>query len=332
MEFLSHQNNQLRSKGFNQFEVNRSMAKKGGIGGKKDRVFINNVIANGKEDSRLSSKLANLELQKHKEMVRWDTEKNKLSLPSLKTNGGISLTPPSSPTMSPTRMSPVVQRRRSDLLNTEPAARFHGNNQMIVGTDVVGLRRSKSSQNIRLSVGPKPPPTPMCRSPGALSPRLLHRRSTISQSILYHDEGNALKQANMGRRFSAGVVPSIRVEESADALNEKVKKFNESMQKFSKEVNQSKNSTTTLEDDTPTTDDPTDESTDELLIPPRPIAHRWKSLPNIFPMLGSDGKSPEEMTFYEDMKRCRYLRIPDLPTLNIEQIFDKNSKQTKEQK
>ncbi|KAL9969586.1 hypothetical protein ACROYT_G021818 [Oculina patagonica] len=281
------------------------MARKGGIGGKKDRLFINNVIANGKEDFQLSSKLANLELQKHKEIMRWDTEKNKLSLPSLKTNGGISLTPPSSPTTSPTR-SPVVQRRRSELLATEAAARLRGNNQMIVGSDVVGLRRSKSSQNIRLSVGPKPPPSPVCRSPGAVSPRLLHRRSTISQGALFHDEGNALKEANMGRRFSAGVVvPSIRVEESAESLNEKVKKFNESLQKFSKEANRSKNNTNTLEDDAPTTDESTDESTDELLIPPRPVAHRWKSLPNIFPMLGSNEKSPEEMTFYEDMKRFK---------------------------
>lgn len=307
------------------------MARKGGIGGKKDRLLINNVIANGKEDLQLSSKLANLELQKHKEMMRWDTEKNKLSLPSLKTNGGISLTPPPSPTTSPMR-SPVVQRRRSDLLVTEAAARLHGKSQMFVGSDVVGLRRSKSSQNIRLSVGPKPPPSPVFRSPGAASPRLLHRRSTISQGVLHHDEVNALKEANMGRRFSAGVVPSIRVEESTESLNEKVKKFNESLQKFSKEANRSKSNTNTLEDDTPTTDEPTDEPTDELLIPPRPVAHRWKSLPNIFPMLGSDEKSPEEMTFYEDMKRCRYLRIPDLPTLSIEQIFDKNSKQTKGQK
>ena len=306
------------------------MARKGGIGGKKDRLFINNVIANGKEDLQLSSKLANLELQKHKEMMRWDTEKNKLTLPSLKTNGGISFTPPPSPTISPTR-SPGVPRRRSDFMITEAVGRLHGNKQMIVGTDVVGLRRSKSSQNIRLSMVPTPPPPPICRSPGAVSPRLLHRRSTISQSLL-HDEGSALKEANMGRRFSAGVVPSIRVEESAESLNEKVKKFNEGLQKFNKEAIKSKGNTKTDEDDTPSSDEPTDEHSDELLIPLRPVAQRWKSLPNIFPMLSSDEKSPEEMTFYEDMKRCRYLRIPDLPTLSIEQIFDKNSKQTNGQK
>lgn len=68
------------------------MARKGGIGGKKDRLFINNVAANGKEDFQLNSKLANLEVQKHKEMARWEIEKSKLSLPSLRKNGGISLT------------------------------------------------------------------------------------------------------------------------------------------------------------------------------------------------------------------------------------------------
>lgn len=303
------------------------MARKGVTGGKKDRLFINNVIANGKENLQLRSKLANLELQQHKEMVRWETEKNKLSFPSLKANGGISLTPPSSPTTctSPMR-SPVMQRRRSDLLATETAARPHGKSQMIVGTDGVSLRRSKSSQNIRMSVGPTPPPSPVpCRSPGAASPRLLHRRSTIAQGFL-HNGVNALKQANTGRRFSAGVVPSIHVEEGAESLNEKVKKFNESLQKFSKGTNETKTNTNSVEDDPP--------PADELLIPPRSVAHRWKSLPNIFSMPGmacSDGKSPEEMTFHEDMKRCRYLRIPDVPALSIEQIFDKDSKQTAEQ-
>jgi len=292
------------------------MAKKGGIGGKKDRLFINNVVANGKEDFQLSSKLANLELQKHKEMSRLETEKNKLSLPSLRKNGGISLTPPPSPTISPTR-GPLVQRRKSDVLATDVAtARHQCKSQTTVDTNVVGLRRSKSSKDIRINVGLKPPPSPLCRSPGAASPRLLNRRCTIAQAFLYQ-EANTLRQGNTGRRFSAGVVPSIRVEESPESLNEKVKKFNECLKKYSKKSNSN----------TPIVK-PIEEPSDELLIPPRPVAHRWKSLPNIFPILGSQEKTPEEMTFYEDMKRCRYLRIPDVPALSIDQIFDKDSKQT----
>lgn len=300
------------------------MAKKSGIGGKKDRLFINNVVANGKEDFQLSSKLANLELQTHKEMSRLETGKNKLSLPSLRKNGGISLTPLPSPTISPTR-SPLVQRRKSDVLATDVAtARHQCKSQTTVDTNVVGLRRSKSSKNIRINVGLKPPPSPGCRSPGAASPRLLNRRSTIAQAFLYR-EANTLRQGNTGRRFSAGVVPSIRVEESAESLDEKVKKFNECLKKYSKTSN-----TNAVEelDDSPPIDKPTEEPSDELLIPPRPVAHRWKSLPNIFPILGSQEKTMEEMTFCEDMKRCRYLRIPDVPALSIDQIFDKDSKQT----
>lgn len=304
------------------------MARKGGIGGKKDRLFINNVAANGKEDFQLNSKLANLEVQKHKEMARWEIEKSKLSLPSLRKNGGISLTPPSSPTISPTR-SPLVQRRKSDVLITDvAAARFQCKSQTMANTDVVGLRRSKSSQNIRINVGPKPPPSPVCRSPGAASPRLLNRRSTIAQTFLY-EEADVLRQTNMGRRFSAGVVPSIRVEESAESLNEKVKKFNESLKRYSKTTN-----TNAVEQlhDSPPIDEPTKEPSDELLIPSRPVAHRWKSLPCIFPILGSQEKTSEEMTFYEDVKRCRYLRIPEPPALSIDQIFDRDSKQTAGQK
>lgn len=306
------------------------MAKKGGIGGKKDRLFINNVVANGKEDFQLSSKLANLELQKHKEISRLETEKNKLSLPSLRKNGGISLTPPPSPTISPTR-SPLVQCRKSDVLATctdVATARHQCKSQTTVDTNVAGLRRSKSSKDIRINVGLKPPPSPLCRSPGAASPRLLNRRSTIAQAFLYQ-EANTLRQGNTGRRFSAGVVPSIRVEESAESLNERVKKFNECLKKYSKKSNS--NAVEEL-DDSPPIDKPTEEPSDELLIPPRPVAHRWKSLPNIFPILGSQEKTPEEITFYEDMKRCRYLRIPDVPALSIDQIFDKDSKQTAEKK
>ena len=304
------------------------MARKGGIGGKKERLFINNVVANGKEDFQLSSKLANLELQKHKEMTRWETKKNKLSLPRLRKNEGISLTPPSSPTISPTR-SPLVQRRKSDVLVTDvAAARLHCKSQMMGDTDVVGLRRSKSSQNIRINVGPKPPPSQICRSPGAASPRLLNRRSTIAQAFLY-EEANALRQANTGRRFSAGVVPSIRVEESPESLNEKVKKFNESLKKYSKKGD---TNAVKMLDDSPPIDEPTEEPSDDLSIPPRPVAHRWKSLPNIFPILGSQEKTSEEMTFYEDVKRCRYLRIPESPALSIDQIFDRDSKQSAGQK
>ncbi|PFX21446.1 hypothetical protein AWC38_SpisGene14047 [Stylophora pistillata] len=263
------------------------MAKK--IGSRKDRL-VNNIIANEKEDNLLNSKLAALDLQKQREMVRWEAEKNKLSLPSLKANGRISLTPPSSPNTSPTR-SPVLQRRRSDLIASETALRPH--NQMIIISEGVCLRRSKSSQDIRLSVDLKPPPSPVCGRPGAVSPRLLHRRSTIARSRL-NDEEIALRQASAGRRFSAGIVPSIHVEESAESLHEKVKRFNESLQKASKESNRSENSTSSIEDDSLPSGD--------LLVPLKPVAFRSKSLPNIFPMPGE--KLHEDMTFYEDMKRC----------------------------
>ena len=304
------------------------MARKGGIGGKKDRLLINNVVANDKEDFQLNSKLANLEVQKHKEMARWEIEKSKLSLPSLRKNEGISLTPPSSPTISPTR-SPLVQRRKSDVLVTDvAAARLQCKSLTMAHTDVVGLRRSKSSQNIRINVGPKPPPSPVCRSPGAASPRLLNRRSTYAETFLYED-ANALRQVDTGRRFSAGIVPSIRVEESAESLNEKVKKFNESLKRYSTKTN-----TNAVEqlDDSPPIDEPNKEPSDVLLIPSRPVAHRWKSLPCIFPILSSQEKTSEEMTFYEDVKRCRYLRIPEPPPLSIDQIFDRDSKQTEGQK
>lgn len=288
------------------------MARQGTIGGKKDRLLTNNLIINSKENTQLSAKLASLEIQQRKEMVRWEREKKQLTLPSIKPNcERISLTPPPSPTTSPFP-SPVLQRRGSDILAAAPAARSHLSTG--IGSDVVGLRRSKSSQNIRLSAGPQPP-----RGVGSASPKLLHRRSTTGQVSL-HDEGQMPKQTDAGRRFSAGVVPSIRVEDSSETLNEKVKKFNESLHKFSKGTDQDVNDANAAVDDRP--------PSEELLIPQRTLAHRWKSLPSIFPVSVCEEKSSEEMTFFEDMKRCRYLRIPDLPALSIEQIFDNEKKQT----
>ena len=299
------------------------MAKQGTTGSKKDRLITNNLIINSKENTKLNTKLASLEIQQRKEMARWEREKNKLSLPSLKANcRGISLTPPPSPTTSPLP-SPVMSRRKSDTPGiTRDASRTiiehpSGNDRINIGSGSVGLRRSKSSQNIRLSVSPHPP----CGL-GSASPKLLHRRSTMGQVCVNH-EGRQPSHIDIGRRFSAGVIPSIRIEDNSERLNEKVKKFNESLKKLKNEGHQSKEKA----DDT-NSDEDEQTPNDVLSILPRPIAHRWKSLPSLFPTPGSGEKSTENMTFYEDMKRCRYLRIPDSPALSMEQIFKQDVKQT----
>ena len=296
------------------------------VGGKKHRILTNNLMINDKESVQLSTKLASLDIQQRKEMTRWEREKNKLSLPSIKTAPQcerISLTPPSSPNTSPLP-SPALRRRGSENLATLAKARSEmsagktesprGNNQFSFDSDVNGLRRSKSSQNLRSSMSPQPP-----RGAGSASPRVLPRRCTMGQVRLYRD-GKTPILTDAGRRFSAGVIPSIQVEDSSEILDEKVKKFNESLLKFTKEANQGKNITSPSEDDLP--------PTEELLAPQRPLAHRWKSLPSILQATFKDENSSGEMTFCEDMKRCRYLRIPDKPALSIDEIFDKDPKQT----
>lgn len=304
-----------------------AMAKQGRTGGKKDSMVTNNLIMNSKENTQLSIKLASLEIQQRKEMAKWEREKNKLTLPSLKANcGRVSLTPPSSPTSS-TLPSPVLRRRKSDVpagiatsSRTEESLvvskeRSRGNQNMSICSDNVGLRRCKSSQNIRLSVSPQPP-----RSVGPTSPKLLQRRSTVDQACLFN-EGATRRCIDTGRRFSADVVPAIRIEDSAEVLSEKVKKFNEGLKKFCSEANHSK----CKETDTNSADEDQIPN-EELSITSRPITHRWKSLPSIFPLPDDGQKSNENMTFYEDMKRCKYLRIPDCPALTIEQIFNKDTK------
>lgn len=312
----------------NCLKIEAAMAKQGRTGAKKDSMVTSNLIMNSKENTQLSIKLASLEIQQRKEMAKWEREKNKLILPSLQTNcGRVSLTPPSSPTSS-TLPSPVLRRRKSDVLAgiaTSSRAeeslvilkeRSRGNPNISTGSDNAGLRRCKSSQNIRLSVSPQPPAGSLVST----SPKLLQRRSTMGQACLYN-EGATRSSIDTGRRFSADVVPSIRVEDSTEMLSEKVKKFNEGLKKFCSEANHDK----CKETDTNSTDEDQIPN-EELSIISRPITHRWKSLPSIFPLPDDGGKSNENMTFYEDMKRCKYLRIPDCPALTIEQIFNKDTK------
>ena len=303
------------------------MASPGTVGGKEDRLLSNTLLINDKESAQLSTRLASLEIQQRKEISRWEREKNKVSLPSIKTKNceRISSTPPTSPTASPLP-SPVLRRRGSDIpaytvaaLRSEASVtsieRPRGTNQLSFGSDITGLRRSKSSQNIRLCTNPQSP-----RALGSASPKLLNRRSTMGQ--VSKNTRNTPIPTDSGRRFSADLIPSIQVVDNSESLNERVKRFNESLQTFSKESNQGKNSTTVA------VDDPLPSS--ELLIPQveRPIPHRWKSLPSIFQASTSEGASSARMTPYEDMQRCRYLRIPDIPALSIDQIFDKDAKQT----
>lgn len=303
------------------------MARPVTVGGKKNRLLSNSIIINDKESAQLSTTLTNLEIQQRKEMSRWEREKNKLSLPSIKTKSceRISSTPPASPTTSPLP-SPVLRRRESDIPAYAMAAliseasvtkteRPRGVNQLSCGSEITGLRRSKSSQNIRLCASPQSP-----RALGSASPKLLNRRSTMGQVSKLENTRNTPIPTDSERRFSADLIPSIQVVDNSKSLNERVKRFNESLQNFSKESNQGKNSMTVAEDDPL--------PSRELLIPQRPTPHRWKSLPSMFQASSSERASSERMTPYEDMRRCRYLRIPDIPTLSVDQIFDKDAKQT----
>ena len=302
------------------FKSDKLMANQDKFGGIRDRLSSDNLVKNDRESALLHAKLANLDDQQRKEIARWEREKNQVRLPIITTLANrerTSLTPPSSPTAKVS--SPVFQHSRvgdidilaSAVNGTKPAAtvgktvEFPHRDKIFTFDSVANcFQKSKSFQSIRLNVSQQSP-----RGLRSASPAGLHSRSTVGQVRSRNSETNSLPKPES--------MPSIQVEDRAVILNAKVKKFNENVQIFTSKANQGR---TTMQ---PSEDPPA--SAHELLIPQRPtIAHRWKSLPTLFQAAVSDGKSPDKIPSCDDMKQCRYLRTPNVPTLSIEEVFDKD--------
>lgn len=308
------------------------MAKQAGtLRGIKDRLSTNNLIKNDRETALLCAKLAALENQQRKEIARWEKEKNQVRLPSIKTSanhrGRGSRTPHSS--LNAKLASPSLQRcsgnesqatvfveSTSSFASIAKSVEFpRGDELLTFDSNTTGLRRSKSFQDIKLSVSTQPPPR--LESSNTVYP--LRRSITTRAQIRSHNHVSK-PQLEPGRSM-----PSIQVEDRSDKtdiLNEKVKRFNESLQNFISKGCQPKRTRGPFEEiPTPTND---------LLIPRRPeLGHRWKSLPSLFQDSTSDGTSVKDVPSCDDLKRCRYLRTPDTNPVSVEEIFN-NTNETKE--
>lgn len=306
------------------------MAKQAGtLRGIKERLSTDNLIKNDREAALLCAKLANLDNQQRKEIARWEKEKNQVRLPRIKTSanhrGRGSRAPYSSPNSK--LPSPLLQRwsgseslaaavfveSTSSFASIAKSVEFpRGDEIFSFDSNASGLRRSKSFQDIKLSVGTQPP-----RRLGSSNTGYPFSRSITTR-------GQIRSQDHMSKsRLVPDSIPSIQIEDRSDILNEKVKQFNESLKNFTSKGCQSKG-TREPSDEIPT-------PTDELLIPRRPIlGHRWKSLPSFFQDSASDGKSVKEIPSLDDLKRCRYLRTPDTHPVSVEEIFNNNTNDTTE--
>lgn len=308
------------------------MAKQAGtLRGIKDRLSTNNLIKNDRETALLCAKLAALENQQRKEIARWEKEKNQVRLPSIKTSanhrGRGSRTP--HPSLNAKLASPSLQRcsgnesqatvfveSTSSFASIAKSVEFpRGDELLTFDSNATGLRRSKSFQDIKLSVSTQPPP----RLGSSNTGYPLRRSITTRAQIRSHNHVSK-PQLEPGRSM-----PSIQVEDRSDKtdiLNEKVKRFNESLQNFISKGCEHKRSRGPFEE-IPT-------PTDDLLIPRRPeLGHRWKSLPSLFQDSTSDGTSVKDVPSCDDLKRCRYLRTPDTNPVSVEEIFN-NTNETKE--
>ena len=188
-----------------------------------------------------------------------------------------------------------------------------GDELLSFDSNATGLRRSKSFQDIKLSVSTQPP-----RRLGSSNSGYPLRRSIATRAQIRSHNHISKPQ------LEPSSMPSIQVEDRSDKtdiLNEKVKRFNESLQNFISKGFEHKKSRGPFEE-IPT-------PTDDLLIPRRPeLGHRWKSLPSLFQDSTSDGTSVKEVPSCDDLKRCRYLRTPDTDPVSVEEIFNNN--ETKE--
>lgn len=307
------------------------MAKQAGtLRGIKDRLPTDNLIKNDRETALLCAKLAALDNQQRKEIARWEKEKNQVRLPSIKTSanhrGRGSRTPHSS--LNAKLASPSLQRcsgnesqatvfveSTSSFASIAKSVEFpRGDELLSFDSNATGLRRSKSFQDIKLSVSTQPP-----RRLGSSNSGYPLRRSIATRAQIRSHNHISKSQ------LEPCSIPSIQVEDRSDKtdiLNEKVKRFNESLQNFiSKGCQPKRTSEPSVEIPTPT---------DDLLIPRRPaLGHRWKSLPSLFQDSTSDGTSVKEVPSCDDLKRCRYLRTPDTTPVSVEEIFD-NTNETKE--
>lgn len=309
------------------------MAKQAGtLRGIKDRLSTNSLIKNDRETALLCAKLAALDNQQRKEIARWEKEKNQVRLPSIKTSanhrGRGSRTSHSS--LNAKLASPSLQRcsghesqatvfveSTSSFASIAKSVEFpRGDELLTFDSNATGLRRSKSFQDIKLSVSTQQQPPLRLGSSNTGYP--LRRSITTRAQIRSHNHVSK-PQLEPGRSM-----PSIQVEDRSDKtdiLNEKVKRFNESLQNFISKGCEHKRSRGPFEE-IPT-------PTDDLLIPRRPeLGHRWKSLPSLFQDSASNGTSVKEVPSCDDLKRCRYLRTPDTDPVSVEEIFNNN--ETKE--
>ena len=306
------------------------MAKQAGtLRGIKDRLPTDNLIKNDRETALLCAKLAALDNQQRKEIARWEKEKNQVRLPSIKTSanhrGRGSRTPHSS--LNAKLASPSLQRcsgnesqatvfveSTSSFASIAKSVQFpRGDELLSFDSNATGLRRSKSFQDIKLSVSTQPP-----RRLGSSNSGYPLRRSIATRAQIRSHNHISKSQ------LEPCSIPSIQVEDRSDKtdiLNEKVKRFNESLQNFiSKGCQPKRTSEPSVEIPTPN---------DDLLIPRRPaLGHRWKSLPSFFQDSTGDGTSVKEVSSCDDLKRCRYLRTPDTNPVSVEEIFNNN--ETKE--
>lgn len=307
------------------------MAKQAGtLRGIKDRLSTDNLVKNDRETALLCAKLATLDNQQRKEIARWEKEKNQVRLPSIKTSanhrGRGSRSPHSS--LNAKLASPLLQRCSGNesqaIVFVESTSSFasiaksvefpRGDELLTFDSNATGLRRSKSFQDIKLSVSTQPP----TRLGSSNTGYPLRRSITTRVQIRSH---NHISKPQL----EPGSMPSIQVEDRSDKtdiLNEKVKRFNESLQNFISKGCQPKRTREPFEE-IPT-------PTDDLLIPRRPaLGHRWKSLPSLFQDSTSDGTSVKDVPSCDDLKRCRYLRTTDTNPVSVEDIFNKTN-ETKE--
>lgn len=313
----------------------------------REIIFSQAATANARASKRLTAELKTLESQQQREMLKLHKAKFRMktavSMPSLNAghdDGGflhapISPRAPSSLPVSPITSPRIPRRRHSEVASCSTMRSLQFKYQALgnqsKNLDNNRLSRASSEGKLDDAHEKEPKFTTREMNYAGVSPRPFRRsfsdvHSSNPGMSLKGQETFVLKNRapklcllpNRGRKLSA---PLIAIDENRDNLDQRIKKFHESLLSYKREKEDA-------EDDVFEEGGAEDaEFTDSAPKLPdiKPNASRTISLPALIPRLSlanlTLNSSVGDDDSVENLKKCRYLRIPEPSELGIDEVF-----------
>lgn len=312
----------------------------------REIIFAQATTANARASKRLTVELKTLENQKQREMVKLHNAKFRMktaiSMPSLhagQDNGGcfhglISPRAPSSLPVSPIASPRIPRRRHSEVMTPSTRSlQFKCQPLANQSNDFNNNRLSRASSEGKLDDTQEKEsvftmkeinyagvsPRPFRRSLSDIT-RVSNPGMPLKGQELFTMKNRAPKTPLLASRARKLSAPLIAIDENRDNLDQRIKKFHESFLSYKRE----KDAEDEVFDEGGTED--ADFSDSVPTLPDiKPNTSRTNSLPGLVPRLSlanlTLNSSVGDDDSVENLKKCRYLRIPDASELTVAEIF-----------